>query len=84
VTVPRYTKWIVTMWHFGVDTFTEYTGKEFEVTFGNGISDLYRIYTKRMMDGRNRVRSERQEYPRQAYADALLRKLYPDGRLADC
>ena len=24
------------MWHFGVDTVGEYTGKEFEVTFGDG------------------------------------------------
>ena len=40
------------MWHFGVDTIQEYTGKEFEVTFGDGISDLFRVYTKRMKDGR--------------------------------
>lgn len=77
VPIPRYTGWIVTMWHFGVDTITEFTGKEFEVTFGDGISDLYRVYTKRMKDGRNKVRSERQEQPRQAYTDALVRKLSP-------
>src|SRR5215467_9254182 len=59
ITIPRYTKWIVTMWHFGVDTIQEYTRKEFEVTFGDGISDLYRVYTKRMKDGRTKVRSER-------------------------
>jgi hypothetical protein len=44
ITIPRYTEWIVTMWHFGVDTIQEYTRKEFEVTFGDGISDLYRVY----------------------------------------
>lgn len=81
VTIPRYTKWIVTMWHFGVDTAGEYTGKEFEVTFGEGISDLYRIYTKRMKDGRKKVRSERQEYSNREYADAIVRKLFPDGHL---
>jgi hypothetical protein len=43
ITIRRYTKWIVTMWHFGVDTIQEYAGKEFEVTFGDGISDLYRF-----------------------------------------
>jgi hypothetical protein len=58
ITMPRYTTWIVTMWHFGVDTIQEYTGKEFEVTFGDGISDLYRVYTKRMKDGKIKVRSE--------------------------
>jgi hypothetical protein len=81
VTIPRYTKWIVTMWHFGVDTAGEYTGKEFQVTFRDGISDLYRIYSKRMKDGKSRVRSERQEYPNQEYVDAIVRKLYPDGHL---
>ena len=61
----------------------EYTRKEFEVTFDDGISDLYRVYTKRMKDGRNRVRSERQQYPDQEYADAIVRKLFPDGYLVD-
>ena len=83
ISIPRYTKWIVTMWHFGVDTVTEYTGRDFEVTFEEGISDLYRVYIKRMKDGKNKVRTERQEYPSQEYADAIVRKLYPDGRLID-
>jgi hypothetical protein len=81
VTIPRYTKWIVTMWHFGVDTIREYTGKEFEITFGEGISHLYRIYTRCTKDGKNRVRSERQEQPDQEYAEAIVRKLFPDGHL---
>ena len=69
------------MWHFGVDTIDEYTGKEFEVTFEEGMSDLYRIHTKQMKDGKNRVRLEHQEYPNQAVVDAAVRKLFPDGRL---
>ena len=40
--------WIVKMWYFGVDSIDEYTGKEFHVTFEDGMSDLFRIYTKRM------------------------------------
>jgi hypothetical protein len=40
-------------------------------------------FTKRMKDGRNRVRSERQQYPDQEYADAIVRKLFPDGYLVD-
>lgn len=79
--IPSYGKWIVKMWHFGVDTIDEYTGKEFEVTFEEGMADLYRIYTKRMKDGKNRVRVEHQEYPNQAFADAAVRKLFPDGQL---
>lgn len=45
------------------------------------MSDLYKIYTKLMKDGKNRVRVEHQEYPNQAFADALVRKLYPDAHL---
>jgi hypothetical protein len=83
ITIPRYTKWIVKMWHFGVDTIDEYGKEEFHVTFEEGMSDLYRIYTKRMKDGKNIVRLEHQEYPNQGYADALVQKLFPDGHLVD-
>jgi hypothetical protein len=69
------------MWHFGVDTRTSYDKEEFQVTFEEGMLDLYRIYTKRMKDGKNIVRVEYQEYPNQAVADALIRKLYPGGHL---
>ena len=34
-----------------------------------------------MKDGKNRVRVEHQECPNQAVADAVVRKLFPDGRL---
>jgi hypothetical protein len=79
--IPSFREWIVKMWHFGVDTIDEYTGKEFEVTFEEGMSDLYRIYTKRMKDGKNIVRVEHQEYPNQPVIDALVRKLFPNGHL---
>jgi hypothetical protein len=54
--------------------------EEFQVTFEEGISDVYRIYTKRK-DDRNIIRVEHQEYPEQPVIDALVRKLYPDGHL---
>ncbi len=60
---PRYREWIVKMWHFGVDSISEYVCKELEVTFEEGMSDLYRIYTKRMNYGRKIIRVEHQEYP---------------------
>ena len=67
----------------GVDTAGEYTGKEFEITFGDGVSALYMIYTKRMKDGKNRDRSERKEHPNQEHVDAIVRKLLPDGHLVN-
>jgi hypothetical protein len=79
--IPPYRTWIVKMWHFGIDTRTTYGKKEFEVTIEEGMADLYRIYTKRMEHDKNIVRVERQENPNQAVADALIRKLFPDGQL---
>jgi hypothetical protein len=46
--------------------------------FGSLRRIAYRIYTKRMKDGKNVVRVEDQEY-----ADALIRKLYSDSHLID-
>jgi hypothetical protein len=83
VSVPRFTTWIVKMWHFGVDTLDEYDKSEFHVTFEEGISDLFRIYTKRMKNKRIIIRAEHQEYPNQPFVDALVKKLYPSGRLID-
>jgi hypothetical protein len=79
--IPPYRAWIVKMWHFGIDTRTTYGKKEFEVTFEEGMVDLYRIYTKRIEDGKNIVRAEHQENPNQPVIDAIVRKLYPDGHL---
>ena len=81
--VPRFTTWIVKTWHFGIDSLDEYDKEEFHVTFEEGISDLFRIYTKRMKNKRVVVRAERQEYPNQPFVDALVKKLYPKGRLID-
>ena len=83
VTVPHYSKWIAKMWHFGVDTLDEYDGQEFNVTIQEGLSDLFRIYTKRITgDNTVKQRLERQEYPNSPVAQAILEKLYPGGVLS--
>jgi hypothetical protein len=46
------------MWHFGVDSIDEYIGKEFHITFEEGMSGLIRIYTKRMENNKQKVRAE--------------------------
>lgn len=53
------------------------------MTYEEGISDLYRIYVKRMKDGKNRIRAEHQQYPNEEAAVAFIQKLFPDGYLAD-
>jgi hypothetical protein len=67
----------------GVDTPGEHTGKEFEVIFGEGVSALYMIYTKRMKDGKNRDRSERQEYPNQNMLMLLFENCFLMGYLVN-
>ena len=62
VHIPTYRSWIVKMWHFGVDSIATYDKAGFEVTFGEGISDIYRIYTKRK-GSKDIVRVEHQEHP---------------------
>lgn len=81
VSVPRFTTWIVKMWHFGIDSLDEYDKEEFHVTFEEGVSDIFRIYTKRMKDKKIIVRAERQEYPNEDIMLALVKKLYPNGKL---
>jgi hypothetical protein len=81
VSIPRFTTWIVKMWHFGIDSLDEYDKEEFHVTFEEGVSDLFRIYTKRMKNKKLIVRAERQEYPNEDLMLALVKKLYPSGQL---
>jgi hypothetical protein len=81
ITIPRITDWIVVMWQFGVDCADEYSGEKFNVTLGEGISDLSRIYTKEMKDGSIKRREELQEYPHKPPIDAIMDKLCEEGAL---
>jgi len=60
--IPNHSSWIVTMWHFGTDSLSEYAGEKFEMTWEDGEHALLRIYSKDIKDG-IRIRKERQEYP---------------------
>jgi hypothetical protein len=73
--VPDHMDWIVTMWHFGSDGVTEYTGESFSCTWEVGQNALIRAYTKDFRNGKTHVRLERQEYPRRSLADAIEEKL---------
>jgi len=73
--VPEHLGWITTMWHFGVDSVTEYTGEKFSCTWEVGQYALCRAYTKDFRNGRTHIRLERQEYPRKSLAYAIEEKL---------
>ena len=75
--VPDHGSWIVTMWHFGGDSITEYTSDKFCVTWNVGENALVRAYTKDMKEKGKRIRLERQEYPDKNFADAIEEKLNP-------
>lgn len=83
VVVPHYRTWIVKMWHFGVDEIDEYSKEEFHVSIEEGLGDVFRIYTKRMKDGKLKRRAERQEYPNSPVAQAIFDKLYLNGNLIE-
>jgi hypothetical protein len=72
--IPDHESWIVTMWHFGSDSLSEYTGEKFETTWEDGQNALFRIYTKDL-NGVTRIRKECQEYPNKRFDEAINEKL---------
>ena len=79
--IPNYTNWIVRMWHFGVDDPDEYDGEAFHIAFKEGLSILWRIYTKRQNDGKLHLRGELQEYPDKPITEAIFDKIFSDGSI---
>lgn len=74
ITIPEYGSWIVTMWHFGRDASVEYTGERYCITIENLQHILTRIYIKDF-NGKNRIRIERQEYPKKTLIETIEEKL---------
>lgn len=75
VAIPDNQRWQVTLWHFGIDRFTnEYPSKGYALTWGHG-REVLRVYLK--SQSTNKVeRSERQESPNKNIAEALDEKRY--------
>jgi hypothetical protein len=72
--IPDHDSWIVTMWHFGSDSPSEYTGDEFEIGSEDGQNALFRIYT-RDLNRVTKIRRELQEYPNKMFDEAVNKKL---------
>jgi hypothetical protein len=76
IDIPNHNSWIVTMWHFGTDSLSEYAGEKFEMTWEDGEHALLRIYSKDMKEGNGiKIRKERQEYPGVRLDVAIQEKL---------
>ena len=69
IPIPDYKTWIITMWHFGRDSLTEYANEKFSHTVEDAQHGLTRIYSKEFPNGANskksktRIRLETQGYP---------------------
>jgi hypothetical protein len=74
--IPSYKTWMVKMWHFGRDALTGYAGEKFEMTIGD-FENLFRVYTKEL-NGKNRIRVEKQESPQKTISELINEKLDTD------
>jgi hypothetical protein len=74
IILPDYKQWKITMWHFGRDALIEYSGDKFSITVEQAEHILARIYVK-SINGKNRIRIERQDYPKKNVLDAIEEKL---------
>lgn len=63
IVISNYRKWVITMWHFGRDSLTEFNGERFSITVEDTQHILRRIYVKDF-NGKQKIRIERQEYPK--------------------
>jgi hypothetical protein len=68
--IPNNESWIVTMWHIGYDSLTEYSGPRFCATWKDGQNALARAYSKGSRSSM-RLRNELQQYPRKRWNDVL-------------
>ena len=66
--------WIVTMWHFGQDSLTGYSGEKFEIPWKDGLKVISHIF-KRYMNKKVKMRKETQEYPNKSLEDAFMDKI---------
>ena len=64
------------MWHFGMESITEYAGGKICASWEVGQHALIRAYTKDMKEQVTRIRLERQEYPAKTLLEAIEEKLY--------
>jgi hypothetical protein len=73
--IPSHMTWIVTMWHFGQDSLTGYTGERFEISWKEGLK-VFRIYSKEYRNKKTmKIRKETQEYPNKSLEDAFRKKI---------
>lgn len=73
--IPEYKSWIVTMWHFGRDSLTEYSGKLFSVTVEEAQENLTRAYVKQI-NGKKKIRLECHESPQKPIEQIVRERVH--------
>ena len=82
--IPNHMTWIVTMWHFGQDSLTEYTERRFEISWSDGLK-LFRIYSKDYKNKKKmRIRKETREYPNKSLKEAFMDKISSTEEEGEC
>lgn len=62
IKIPNYLYWIITLWHIGKDSISEYSGKMFHCEWKLAEQIILRIYSK-TIEKNNKVRIEVQQNP---------------------
>lgn len=73
--IPEYKSWTVTMWHFGRDSLTEYTGKQFSITVNEAQESLTRTYVKQI-NGKRKIRLECHESPQEPLEQVVRKRVF--------
>ena len=60
--MPNYKYWIITLWHIGKDSISEYSGEMFHCEWGLAEKMILRIYSK-TIENKKKVRIEIQQNP---------------------
>jgi hypothetical protein len=71
--IPSCMSWIATMWHFGRDSLTSYSGEMFEISWEDALG-LFRVYSKQFKD-KVRTRKELQEYPHMLWSEVFMDRM---------
>ncbi|MGI9010182.1 MAG: hypothetical protein ACR2F1_03225 [Nitrososphaeraceae archaeon] len=63
IKIPHYKYWIITLWHIGKDSISEYSGKMFHCEWNIAENMILRIYSKTIGKNKKNVRIEIQQNP---------------------
>ena len=78
INLPHYKDWIITLWHIGKDSLSEYTRKMFHCKWDLADKMILRIYSKELQTSKKKVRIEVQQNPKisvEKLQNAIIKKI---------